>query len=38
HGQNVTSAALAAGFPDSASYYRQANETLGMTARQFKRG
>ena len=34
----VTRAALAAGFPDSSSYYRQADAALGMTARQFRRG
>jgi AraC family transcriptional regulator of adaptative response/methylated-DNA-[protein]-cysteine methyltransferase len=38
HGESVTDAALAAGFPDSASYYRKADDALGMTARQFKRG
>lgn len=34
----VTDAVLAAGFPDSSSYYRQADAALGMTARQFRRG
>lgn len=34
----VTRAALAAGFPDSSSYYRQADAALGMTASQFRRG
>ncbi len=34
----MTRAALAAGFPDSSSYYRQADAALGMTARQFRRG
>jgi AraC family transcriptional regulator of adaptative response/methylated-DNA-[protein]-cysteine methyltransferase len=29
---------LAAGFPDSSSYYRQADAALGMTASQFRRG
>lgn len=37
-GNTVTRAALAAGFPDSSSYYRQADAALGMTARQFRRG
>lgn len=36
--ETVTEAVLAAGFPDSSSYYRQANASLGMTARQFRRG
>ena len=31
-GKPVTRAALAAGFPDSSSYYRQADAALGMTA------
>ncbi len=31
----MTRAALAAGFPDSSSYYRQADAALGMTASQF---
>ncbi len=34
----MTRAALAAGFPDSSSYYRQADAALGMTASQFRRG
>ncbi len=34
----VTRAALAAGFPDSSSYYRQADAAFGMTASQFRRG
>ncbi|WLI77809.1 bifunctional DNA-binding transcriptional regulator/O6-methylguanine-DNA methyltransferase Ada [Kosakonia sp. H02] len=34
----ITDAVLAAGFPDSSSYYRQADAALGMTARQFRRG
>ncbi|MGP3592424.1 bifunctional DNA-binding transcriptional regulator/O6-methylguanine-DNA methyltransferase Ada [Vagococcus sp. WN89Y] len=34
----VTDAVLAAGFPDSSSYYRQADASLGMTARQYRRG
>ena len=37
-GSTVTRAALAAGFPDSSSYYRQADAALGMTASQFRRG
>lgn len=35
---SVTGAVLAAGFPDSSSYYRQADAALGMTAQQFRRG
>lgn len=38
HGETVTGALLAAGFPDSSSYYRQADAALGMTARQYRRG
>ncbi len=34
----MTDSLLAAGFPDSSSYYRQADAALGMTARQFRRG
>ena len=34
----MTRAALAAGFPDSSSYYRRADAALGMTASQFRRG
>ncbi len=34
----VTDAVLAAGFPDSGSYYRKADATLGMTARQYRQG
>jgi AraC family transcriptional regulator of adaptative response/methylated-DNA-[protein]-cysteine methyltransferase len=34
----VTDAVLAAGFPGSSSFYRHADDTLGMTARQFRRG
>ena len=37
-GGPVTEALLAAGFPDASSYYRQADATLGMTARQYRRG
>ena len=33
-----TRAALAAGFPDSSSYYRKANDALGMTAKQYRKG
>lgn len=36
--ETVTDAVLAAGFPASSSYYRQADSTLGMTARQYRRG
>jgi len=36
--ETVTGAVLAAGFPDSSSYYRLADASLGMTARQFRRG
>lgn len=31
-GESVTTSILNAGFPDSSSYYRKADETLGMTA------
>ncbi|MEO3739679.1 bifunctional DNA-binding transcriptional regulator/O6-methylguanine-DNA methyltransferase Ada [Kosakonia sp. WA-90] len=34
----VTDAVLAAGFPDSSTYYRHADASLGMTARQFRAG
>ena len=37
-GETITEALLAAGFPDASSYYRQADATLGMTARQYRRG
>ncbi|QLO36075.1 bifunctional DNA-binding transcriptional regulator/O6-methylguanine-DNA methyltransferase Ada [Klebsiella sp. RHBSTW-00484] len=37
-GRTVTDAALAAGFPDTSSYYQQADAALGMTASQFRRG
>ncbi|ADO47765.1 bifunctional DNA-binding transcriptional regulator/O6-methylguanine-DNA methyltransferase Ada [[Enterobacter] lignolyticus] len=37
-GEPVTQAVLAAGFPASSSYYREADNTLGMTARQYRRG
>ncbi|MEW5561459.1 bifunctional DNA-binding transcriptional regulator/O6-methylguanine-DNA methyltransferase Ada [Enterobacter asburiae] len=36
--ESVTGAVLAAGFPASSSYYRQADSTLGMTAKQYRRG
>lgn len=38
HSATITDAVLAAGFPDSGSYYRKADETLGMTARQYRQG
>lgn len=38
HGESVTQAILYAGFPDSSSYYRNADAALGMTAKQFRRG
>ncbi|MGK3196796.1 bifunctional DNA-binding transcriptional regulator/O6-methylguanine-DNA methyltransferase Ada [Enterobacter ludwigii] len=37
-GDKITDAVLAAGFPDSSSYYRQANAALGMTAKQYRKG
>ncbi|WP_213133805.1 bifunctional DNA-binding transcriptional regulator/O6-methylguanine-DNA methyltransferase Ada [Citrobacter sp. FP75] len=37
-GESVTQAFLNAGFPDSSSYYRKADEALGMTAKQFRKG
>lgn len=37
-GTKITDAALSAGFPDSSSYYQQADAALGMTGRQFRRG
>ncbi len=36
--ETITDAVLAAGFPDSSSYYRNADAALGMTARAFRRG
>lgn len=36
--ESVTQAILSAGFPDGSSYYRKADETLGMTAKQFRHG
>ena len=38
HSTTITDAVLTAGFPDSGSYYRKADETLGMTARQYRQG
>ena len=37
-GDNITEAVLAAGFPDSSSYYRKADVALGMTAKQYRKG
>lgn len=37
-GAKITDAVISAGFPDSSSYYQQADAALGMTARQFRRG
>lgn len=37
-GETVTDAVMAAGFPDSSSYYRHADALLGMTARQYRQG
>lgn len=37
-GDNITDTVLAAGFPDSSSYYRKADDALGMTAKQYRRG
>ncbi|EMK0015353.1 bifunctional DNA-binding transcriptional regulator/O6-methylguanine-DNA methyltransferase Ada, partial [Escherichia coli] len=37
-GESVTTSILNAGFPDSSSYYHKADETLGMTAKQFRHG
>lgn len=37
-GESVTQAILNAGFPDGSSYYRKADKTLGMTAKQFRHG
>lgn len=37
-GEPVTQAVLAAGFPSSSSYYRQADNVLGMTARAYRQG
>lgn len=35
---SVTEAVLAAGFPSSSSYYRHADEMLGMTAKTYRQG
>jgi AraC family transcriptional regulator, regulatory protein of adaptative response / methylated-DNA-[protein]-cysteine methyltransferase len=37
-GEKVTDSLLAAGFPDCSSYYRKADQTLGMTAKQYRSG
>ena len=37
-GESVTDALMNAGFPASSAFYRKADTTLGMTARQFRRG
>ncbi|KFC09009.1 Ada family regulatory protein/methylated-DNA--protein-cysteine methyltransferase [Trabulsiella guamensis ATCC 49490] len=37
-GETVIESVLAAGFPDSSTYYRAADAALGMTARQYRRG
>ena len=37
-GGKITDAVMAAGFPDSSSYYRKADGALGMTARQYRNG
>lgn len=37
-GDNITDSVLAAGFPDSSSYYRKADAALGMTAKQYRNG
>lgn len=37
-GEQITAAIYRAGFPDSSSYYRHADQTLGMTAKQFRKG
>ncbi|QIK14744.1 bifunctional DNA-binding transcriptional regulator/O6-methylguanine-DNA methyltransferase Ada [Leclercia sp. 29361] len=37
-GEKITDSVLAAGFPDSSSYYRKADATLGMTAKQYRNG
>ncbi len=37
-GDKITDAVLAAGFPDSSSYYRKADGALGMTAKQYRKG
>lgn len=37
-GEKITDSVLAAGFPDSSSYYRKADDALGMTAKQYRSG
>lgn len=37
-GDTVTQAVLAAGFPTSSSYYRHADEMLGMSAKTYRQG
>lgn len=37
-GDNITDAVLAAGFPDSSTFYRKADRALGMTAKQYRNG
>lgn len=37
-GESVTQAVLAAGFPTSSSYYRHADEMLGMQAKTYRQG
>lgn len=37
-GKTVTQAVLDAGFPSSSSYYRHADDILGMTAQTYRRG
>jgi len=37
-GESVTQAVLAAGFPTSSSYYRHADEMLGMRAKTYRQG
>lgn len=37
-GEKITDSVLAAGFPDSSTFYRKADETLGMTAKQYRNG
>ncbi|MEG5465750.1 bifunctional DNA-binding transcriptional regulator/O6-methylguanine-DNA methyltransferase Ada [Enterobacter chuandaensis] len=37
-GNKITDAVLAAGFPDSSTYYSKANDALGMTAKQYRKG
>jgi len=37
-GDKITDAVLSSGFPDSSSYYRKADDALGMTAKQYRKG